>query len=395
METCRRLCILTDGFPIDGFPVNSFLEQLVFAFVDMGIQCDVVAPNTPVYSWIKKIPYNPKVHSIRTTKRGNTFHVYCPPFFALMGRKRLGINFMKCYQKAHCKATMKFLRKLNTSYDALYAHFIMPSALTAVTVGQKTDTPVFFAYGDSSLDAITDIFPVRELQQRLQAVRGVVAVSSKNRDELMEQQVVDAEKIDVFLNAVDLSAFYVMDKNKARKELGIDPEDFVISFIGHFNHRKGSLRVSQAIDTLEGVKSIFIGAGNDAPDCDGIVFSGRLPNDKIVTYLNASDVFVLPTLAEGCCNAIIEAMACGLPIISSDLPFNDDILDASNSIRINPNHVHEIADAIRLLQTSGDKRSALSRGALKTAQKLSIDQRAKNIIAFMNARCAADTKRRG
>ena len=95
------------------------------------------------------------------------------------------------------------------------------------------------------------------------------------------------------------------------------------------------------------MKSIFIGSGEQTPEIDGILFCGKLPHDQIVHYLNAADVFVLPTLAEGCSNAIIEAMACGLPIISSDLPFNDDILDAENSIRVNSLDVESIAEAIR------------------------------------------------
>jgi len=387
MDECRRLCIVTDAFPLEEYPINHFLEQLVFAFADLGITCDVIAPHCPLFLRIKGIAYKPKAHSVRLTKQGNKVNVYCPSFLSFMGRKRLGINFLSLYQKAHCRSAMRFLRKHNQEYDAFYAHFILPSALTAVKLGRKYNKPVFFAYGDSSIDDILRTFSPDYLRKQLQTVNGVIAVSGKNRRELIDHHLVDADKIGVFLNAIDPSTFYVTNQNDARKELGIGPEDFVVAFIGHFDNRKGSRRVSQAIERLEGVKSIFIGAGKAAPDCRGILFSGRLPHHKIVTYLNAADVFVLPTLAEGCCNSIIEAMACGLPVISSNLPFNDDILDASNSIRIDPRSIDEIADAISLLQASHEKRKELSDGALKTAEKLTIDKRAENILTFMNARC--------
>ena len=134
---------------------------------------------------------------------------------------------------------------------------------------------------------------------------------------------------------------------------------------------------------MPGVKSIFIGSGEQEPDCDGVLFKGRLPHKEIVTYLNAADIFVLPTLAEGCCNAVVEAMACGLPIVSSDLPFNDDILDETNSIRIDPMDVNAISKAIEKLWKDEDLRSKLADGALKRAKSLTIESRADNILRFM------------
>ena len=89
------------------------------------------------------------------------------------------------------------------------------------------------------------------------------------------------------------------------------------------------------------------------PDCEGILFKGKLPHEEIPLYLNTADVFVLPSLAEGCSNSIVEAMACGLPVISSDLSFNYDILNADNSILVNPNDVGEISAAIKKLMDEG------------------------------------------
>ena len=244
MEKCRSLCIVTDAFPLEDYPINHFLEQLVYAFADLGIACDVIAPNCPLFLWIKGISYKPEAHSIRVTKHGNEVNVYSPSFISLMGRKRWGINLLSIYQKAHCRSAMRFLRKRNKEYDAFYAHFIQPSALTAVKLGSKYHKPVFFAYGDSSIDDILKIFSADTLRQRLQTVRGVIAVSDKNRRELIDNNIVVADKIGVFINAIDPTTFYIMDQNEARKELGIDPDDFVIAYVGQFSNRKGTRRVS-------------------------------------------------------------------------------------------------------------------------------------------------------
>ena len=126
------------------------------------------------------------------------------------------------------------------------------------------------------------------------------------------------------------------------------------------------------------------------PDYDGIIHCGTVMHDLLPEYLSAADVFVLPTQNEGCCNAIIEALACGLPVISSNLPFNWDVLDESNSIMVDPNKVDEIAGAIRRLKDEDYLRIKLSKGALEKAESLTLDQRVNRIMNFIKEKFSYD-----
>ena len=380
----KKICIFTDRYPLPNYPANTFLEQLVKAFADNDVECDVVAPYAPFVDFLSGKSYNPPSYDKRITNANNEINVYCPTFFCPAGRKRFGVDFGMIYLKDYCRAAKKVLEKQDKEYDAFYAHFISPSALAAAELGRKYNKPVFFAYGESSFDIISKAYSLEYVRGQLKNVSGVVAVSSHNRTELIKQDVINEDKIKVFPNAVDSTAFFVMDKAAVRESLGIDKKAFVIVFVGHFNNRKGSLRVSAALSQLENVQSIFIGKGEEPPTCDGVLFCGQLPHDKIVAYLNAADVFVLPTLAEGCCNAIVEAMACGLPIISSNLPFNDDILTDENSIRVDPNDVDAITEAIKKLKDNPDLRKKMAESALEMAKSLTIQKRAENIMKFMN-----------
>ena len=143
--------------------------------------------------------------------------------------------------------------------------------------------------------------------------------------------------------------------------------------------------MDQALQELKdtSIKAIFIGSGPQIPNYENIIHMGMVQHQNLPDYLNCADVFVLPTLNEGCSNSIIEAMACGIPIISSDRSFNHDILDAKNSLLIDPTNISEIADAIYSIKTDSKLQTLLSKNALLTSSKLSIEKRAEKIIRYI------------
>ena len=225
-----------------------------------------------------------------------------------------------------------------------------------------------------------------------EGVKGVVSVSSENKRKSIRYGLSTETQITVLPNSVDSSIFVKDYSRDVRKELGVADDDFLIAFTGAFIHRKGSARLSAAIDKLGDphIKVAFIGGsldGDDAtPTCDGIVHMGRVNHEEVPQYLFAADCFCLPTLNEGCSNAIVEALAAGLPIVSSDLPFNEDILNESNSIKIDPMNVDQIANAIKTLKENIGLRRKLAEGALQKASNLRIDKRATAIIEFIESK---------
>lgn len=380
----QHLCVITDRYPTKEYPMNTFLDQLICQFADMGIDCTVITPYSHIRDIIKGNDYRPPKHYIKKTENGSEISIYSPRIFIVTGKKIGPFNFAKLFQYLFDRAAKRVLKKLDTEFDAFYGHFITPAGFTAAGFGQLFHKPSFIAYGECFLDQDSCNFSIEEIRSRLADVNGVVAVSTKNRDELTEYEIIDPKKIGVFPNAINSNRFYKADKQQAREKLGFGQDDFIVAFTGHFDERKGSNRLAEALRHSEGVKSIFIGSGPCEPECDGILFKGRVPHEQVVWYLNAADVFVLPTRAEGCCNAIVEAMACGLPIISSDLPFNDDILTDENSVRVDPDNVEQIRDAIRKVRDDREGRIRMGEASLKIAAGLTIDNRARNILNFMN-----------
>lgn len=117
-----------------------------------------------------------------------------------------------------------------------------------------------------------------------------------------------------------------------------------------------------------------------------MLFSGALDHGEIPRYLAAADAFALPTLNEGCCNAIVEALAMGLPVVSSDRPFNDGLLTEENSIRVDPTDPRAVAVAISRLRDDPALRTRLAEGARRTGEALAIGARAAGILRFMEER---------
>lgn len=381
----KHICVIANGYPSEYFVVNAFVETLVNAMVDQGVKCTVIAPQSLTQVLIgkrKRLPYQ----RIRRTSMGNEVTVIAPKYFSASAKKIGPINTSKITLFNAKQTVEKAFRSLlkTESFDAIYGHFIFESGIIANYLGQKYGIPAFFAYGENTTYTI-DYLGSEKTRELLHGISGVVSVSTENKRVLIENGIVPPEKIGVFPNSVDTGCFYPRERAAMRSKLGFPQDAFIVAFVGRFLDVKGPDRLSAAIESLQddGIYSIFIGDGPLKPTCRNILHCCPLPHDEIPEYLSAADIFVLPTKAEGCCNAIIEAMACGLPVVSAALPFNDDILDGSNSVLIDPEDVQGISNAIIRLREDITLRASMATASLKKASELSINNRAINIMNFL------------
>lgn len=370
-----RILIISPDYPDDGRPTFPFVKQLADEMARQGHSIQVIAPYSLSHNkkFVKKVSSYPVGES--------RVFVYRPYFISLSNIRIKGRSLSELIKQ---RAFSRGFRMLREKPDVVYGHF-WDSAYKGYKYAVANNLPLFVATGESEIDFRKDSL---EKQSFCDYVSGVICVSTKNKEESLRLSLTVEEKCKVTPNAIDSSLFRKLDKTKCRKELGFPQNAFIVAFVGWFNERKGSVRVATAIkmlaDTGTPVYSFFIGQGEAEPVCDNILFKGKLPHNEIPKYLNTADVFVLPTLQEGCCNAVIEAMACGLPVISSNLPFNWDVLNETNSLMIDPRKVIQISGAIKLMRDNPQRRAELSVGALTSAQGLTIERRAETILGFLS-----------
>lgn len=370
-----NIVIVAENYPYRDDPAFAFVQQLAFALSNEGGKVAVIAPQSLTKALIRRtlikpfrsIDVSPEEHEIEVLR----------PFTLTFSNTRLSI-LSRISTALTTQAIRRGIRKCR-SIDALYCYFWHIGLMTARVSGS---IPLFVQASECDIT----VMPFMIKEKFADKIQGVVCASSKNKEESIAAGLTTADKCQVIVNGYRRDFFYSIDKSVARDQLGIEQNAFVVCFVGGFIERKGITELSEALEQLDDVKSMFIGKGNVVPTCNNIVFQGVVNHNELVKYLNCSDIFVLPTKAEGCCNAIIEALACGLPVVSSNKSFNDEILDETCSIRINEHSVDEIREAIKYLRDNPTIRSEMSKAALVKAKTLTIEQRGKSVTGFLKSR---------
>lgn len=375
-----NICILSHRYPYEGSMVHVFVKKLVDEWAKMGHRCIVISPLSIIHVLAGKEKVAPRIQ-VYSIGDGKEVVVYRPRYFTIPKMKCLGISlngyiYQRCIEEAIQNTGLKF--------DVIYCHFFGMGVI-GWHYADTHNIPFFIASGESTIMGISKPCLAFSLDKFRNTLSGVIAVSTKNKEEAIKKRLADESRIKVFPNGANLHIFKRLDKIECRKKLGFPLHQFIIICVGQFVERKGQKRILKALDILNNkeMNTIFVGKGEDNFEHDSILFKGVVENERLPEYLNAADLFVLPTQNEGCCNAIIEALACGLPVVSSDKSFNYDVLNSNNSILVDPDNIQEIALAIDSIFKNKDKRELMAQKAFEKGQSLSIDKRAERIMQFM------------
>ena len=188
---------------------------------------------------------------------------------------------------------------------------------------------------------------------------------------------VHPEKITVIPNGIDIEYFDSITPNPdLRKSLSIAPSDFVIICVANLHINKGHHYLLEAFEVcdLKNVKLLIVGDGDEKENLlhqienyrskENIIFLGR--RTDVPQLLKISNLFMLPTLFEGQSNAIMEAMAAGIPIITTDIPENRALIENTASGILVPTHsASTLCKAIHTIQDNTDYAGEIRQNAKK------------------------------
>jgi glycosyltransferase involved in cell wall biosynthesis len=299
-----------------------------------------------------------------------------PYYFSLFARsKRFARILTPFNQYLFIRAISAGFRKLNFLPDVIYVHFLKTGICT-IPLSKENDIPIVVGSGESSFSKFEQDYPLKKIKERLRHIHHFVALSDNIRQKIVNDYLVPEGKVTVLPNAVP-GFFYEL--RKSRKELrgryGFPDDAFIVCFLGHFVERKGPLRVLEAIVDLENVYGIFIGEGPHSPAGSKVLYCEKAIYPDVPDLLSCADVFVFPTTAEGSSNAIIEAMACGLPVIASDIPSIREQVSKENAILIDPMDTQKLRESILELKNNPTRLKKMGEHSAYLSKQFTLENR--------------------
>jgi teichuronic acid biosynthesis glycosyltransferase TuaC len=300
------------------------------------------------------------------------------------------------------KVWRSYLRALSHAplegVKVLHAHCAYPDGYAAVELGRRHGIPVVLTVHGHDLKDL----PVASQEWRrlvvgaLQGAAAVVAVSGELAA-LARSLGADADKVHTIPNGVDGQLFVPPEPERRAGEGG-----WRLLYVGRFDRAKGLGVLLEALARLErdDISLTLVGGnpmtGGEAEFrrqavtlglADRVKFVDEVPGDKLPAYMAAADLFVLPSFSEGLPLVLLEAMACGLPVVSTRCGGPEEIVETGSGLLVEVGQVDELAAAIDAVlgDYAAYDRSAIRRRALERYDYRRVAQRLADLYTDLAA----------
>lgn len=318
--------------PIHGIFVETRLRELLKTG---QVQARVVAP-VPWFP-LKAQRFGEYAQFAATPHVGqrNGVEVYHPRYLLL---PKVGMNLAPYAMALGALPTIRRLQRQGFDFDLIDAHYYYPDGVAAALLAKWLGKPLVVTARGTDLNLIPQHpFPRKLILQAAAQASASIGVCQALMDTLGELGA-DRSKLHTLRNGVDLERFVPEDRAEARQRLGLPIEGRYLLSVGHLIERKGHHIAVEALLHLPGVTLLIAGAGPEEAAlknlakrlgvADRLCWVGVVPQTELKWWYSAADVLALCSSREGWANVLLEAMACGTPVMATNIWGTPEVVSA-------------------------------------------------------------------
>lgn len=299
----------------------------------------------------------------------------------VIGTKGLNVPGVRglMFKKNAKKALENLIKK--EDIDIIHGHYLFPAGAAAVEVGKKYGIKTYVtAHGSDMFELYKkQSFMRSTIKNVLKDADVVLAVSNALRHEIIATGVTGiASKTRISWNSVDINKFSSKHEDSFKKEYGLEDKPIVL-FVGNLIKRKNVYSLLEAKKIAQSdYYLVIVGDGPlfkklskkvDEEHIEDVIFTGS--RDDVEKIIPSCDVLVLPSFSESFGLVLIEALACGKPVIGSDVGGISEIINDDVGLLVNPKDVSSISKSVDEIINDEDLRLVLSLNARNRAKDFS------------------------
>ena len=242
---------------------------------------------------------------------------------------------------------LQLIKKLDRQegIDVINAHWLFPDGVAATWVARRLGKPIVL----TALGCDINYYPTLPFRKNMiQHALGLSKHVTVKAASLKQQVValgVPANDVHIIPNGIDSHYFHIMDRISARRRLNLPENGLLILTVGSLDEVKGTRYLLEALKDTSGCSEplphlLLVGEGplqsaltwqaRDFGIAGRVHFLGKKPHHEIPLWMNAADLFCLPSIREGRPNVLLEALACGLPAVASSVGSIPEMINEKN-----------------------------------------------------------------
>ncbi len=334
-----KITVVTSYFPNSARPYGGNSAFHTLRFLKPHVNIEVICPHEhyPNVKWLVPGRYEVIDRTYQPPEFKTTYFEY--PAIPIISRP---FNGEVC-----ARILLPYVRASRP--ELILNYWLYPDGFAAVRVGRSLGIPVIVGAIGSDIRRRNDPLTVRRVRETMREADAVIAVSEELRERAIALGV-PGEKVTTIPNGCDTSVFFPGEREAARRELGCDPESEIILYAGNLYSSKGLGELMEAFIGLSAsrphARLVMIGQGpygeslKERAAAAGLLSRVSLPGRRdaagVAAWMRAADVFSLPSYSEGCPNVVVEALACGRPVVASRVGGIPELVDDTCGILVPP-----------------------------------------------------------